>query len=92
MSTNLPIEVSDQAFRALASAAGNVGKTPAELAADVVERAYGLQRTKTDPKAAQGEFEKCFGSINLGTPIGVENADIDRDLARAYESSAGSQD
>ena len=91
MSTNLPIDVSDHAFQALASAAGNAGKTPAELAAAVIERAYGIQPAKTDPTAARVAFEQCFGSIDLGTSIGVANADIDRDLACEYESSAGSQ-
>jgi hypothetical protein len=89
MSANLPIELSDQAFQALASAAVNVGKTPAQLAAAAVERAYGAQTRPIDPKTARAQFEQCFGTIDLGRPIGVANPEIDRDLACGYESSAG---
>ena len=90
MSTNLPIQLSDDAFQALSSAAVNVGKTPAELAADVVERAYSTTAEKADPQA-RAKFELCFGSIDMGTPIGIANLDIDRDLARAYESNTEPQ-
>ena len=85
MSTNLPIEVSGHAFQALAMPRGMPVKRrpswPPPLSS-----AYGIQPTKTDPKAARVEFEQCFGSIDLGTPTGVANADIDRDLACVYES------
>jgi hypothetical protein len=91
MSTNLPIQLSDHTFQALASAAVNVGKTPAELAADVVERTYGSTPSKVDPRVARAEFERCFGSIDIGTPVGVANDEIDRDLARIYQSSVGPQ-
>ena len=69
MSTNLPIEVSDHAFQALASTAGNAGKTPAELAAAVVEREYGFQPTKTDPEAAQVVFESISWVSRCAAPV-----------------------
>lgn len=89
MSANLPIELSDTTFQALASAAVSTGRTPAELAASIVERACGTSNSPVDPTAARKQFEQCFGSIDTGAPIGIANADIDRDLARVYDSNAG---
>lgn len=30
------------------------------------------------------EFDKLFGSIDMGKPLGTNNEEIDRDLAREY--------
>jgi hypothetical protein len=59
------------------------GKTPAELAASVVENAYsGNQSMPIDAAAARAAFERCFGSVDLGRPVGIANPAIDNDLAR----------
>jgi hypothetical protein len=91
MHANLDIQLSEGAFAALAHQAVTAGKTPAELAAAIVERACGEPSlTPTDAAAAKAQFEAHFGSIDLGRPIGVANPTIDADLARAYDNATGS--
>ena len=46
--------------------------------------------TPSDAAAARLRFEQCFGSIDRGQPIGIENAAIDADLAREYRVADGS--
>jgi hypothetical protein len=83
--TNLAIELSDQTFQLLSQQAKATGKTPAELAATVVEIAYsGLPSNGADVSVARAEFERCFGSIDLGRPVGLDNQAIDADLGREY--------
>ncbi len=85
MHANLDILLSDRALAALSDEAAAVGKTPAELAATIVERMYGGDRpAPSDPAAARAQFEACFGSVDLGQPIGIANDAIDIDLAREY--------
>ena len=92
MSTNLPIEVSDHAFQALASAAGNAGKTPAELAAAVVEQhSYGIQPRRPIQKRRGSSLSSALAVSTWVRPLVIANADIDRDLACVYESSTGAQ-
>lgn len=84
MDTHLAIHLSEHAFEILAQRAAAVGKTPAELAASAVEQAYSVaQPISTDPATARANFERCFGSVDLGRPVGIANAAIDADLARA---------
>lgn len=91
MSTQLPIELSEHAFAILSQQASAVGKTPAELAASVVETIYAGQGAQTpDPQTARAQFERCFGSVDLGRPVGLANDAIDADLARAYGTAHGS--
>jgi hypothetical protein len=90
MNTNLAIQLSEHAFVLLTEQALAAGKTPAELAASVVENAYSGGLSKPlDAAAARAEFEKCFGTVDLGRPIGLANAAIDADLAREYGTAAG---
>ena len=42
----------------------------------------------SDDDAARLEFEQCFGIVDLGRPIGIENLAIDADLAREYGASS----
>jgi hypothetical protein len=91
MHSNLAIQLSEHAFSVLSSEASAAGKTPAELAASIVESIYAGNRiVLPDAEAARARFEKCFGSIDMGHPIGIENEAIDADLARAYGNSGGS--
>jgi len=91
MHSNLAIQLSERAFSVLSSEALAAGKTPEELAAAVVESIYAGNRiVSPDAEAARVRFEKCFGSIDMGHPIGIENEAIDADLARAYGNSGGS--
>jgi hypothetical protein len=89
--SNLAIQLSEQTFAVLSREALAAGKTPEELAAAVVESIYADNRSVSpDAEAARVRFEKCFGSIDMGHPIGIENEAIDADLSRAYGNSGGS--
>lgn len=91
MNTNLAIQLSEHVFALLAEHAAAVGKSPEELAASVVESEFaGRQDTPRDAAKARADFERCFGSVDLGRPIGVSNAMIDADLAREYGVPNGS--
>ncbi len=91
MSTQLPIQLSDQAFESLASAAKAAGKTPAEQAAAAVEAIYsGAAVNSANPEAANRLFEQCFGSVDMGRPIGIANPAIDADLGNEYGAACNS--
>ncbi len=45
--------------------------------------------TPSDAQAARASFEQCFGSVDVGQPIGIENSAIDADLAREYRAVDG---
>ncbi len=91
MSTQLPIELSEHAFAILSQQASAVGKTPAELAASVVETICAGQGAPTlDAQTARAQFEACIGSVDVGRPIGLANDAIDADLARVYGTTHGS--
>jgi hypothetical protein len=91
MRANLEIQLSEHTFSVLSSEAAAAGKSPAELAADVVESVYAGDRVVSpDPEAANRAFEQCFGSLDMGRPVGIDNAQIDIDLGRAYGANNGS--
>jgi len=88
MHTNIAIQLSEHAFSSLVDEASAVGKTPAELAAAVVEKTYSQPHAESpDANSARSQFERCFGSVDLGRPIGLSNESIDADLANEFESS-----
>ena len=43
-----------------------------------------MQRTEAEKRAARERFERHFGEIDLGNATGVDNEQIDADLAREY--------
>lgn len=86
MHTDLSIHLSVQAFSLLSSEASAAGTTPAELAAALVEKTY-VPDSSASVIARGKSFVQCFGSIDLGQPIGLANGAIDADLAQAYGSS-----
>ena len=91
MSSNLAIQLNDNTFAILSEQALAAGKTPEELAASVVESVYAGSRSNVvDAATARTEFQRCFGAIDLGHPVGVENEAIDADLARQYGATTGS--
>jgi hypothetical protein len=89
MHSNLAIQLSEGAFRALSNEASALGRTPEELAAIVVERTFGGGPSGRDAAAARLVFEQCFGSVDLGRPIGIANRDIDADIAGEYAVEFG---
>ena len=91
MHTNLAIQLSERAFTVLTSEASAAGKTPAELAASIVESVCAREGSQgCDADAANRAFEQCFGSVDIGRPLGIDNAEIDADLGRAYGANRGS--
>lgn len=89
METHLDIQLSEEAFILLSQQAQAAGKTPAELAASLVEKAYTVNHTSSaKTSSARRGFEECFGSVDMGRPVGIENQSIDADLGRAYDSSS----
>jgi hypothetical protein len=90
MATHLAIQLSDGAFASLASAASAVGKSPAEQIVAIVESLYGASVPPADAELANLEFERLFGSVDLGRPVGIGNAEIDADLGREYGATCGS--
>ena len=38
-------------------------------------------------EAAQERFERHFGAVDLGYPTGIDNEQIDADLAREYAAT-----
>jgi len=90
MNSNLAIQLSEHAIAALSAEALAAGKTPEELAADVVEIIYAGGRANAgDAAAARAEFQRCFGMVDMGRAVGLQNEAIDSDLAREYGAVAG---
>lgn len=90
MNSNLAIQLSENAFTTLSAEALAAGKTPEELAADVVESIYAGGRAHVaDAAAARAEFERCFGMVDMGHAVGLQNEAIDSDLAGEYGAAAG---
>jgi hypothetical protein len=91
MDTQLAIQLSEHAFTLLSEQATAAGTTPAEMAKIVVERALSDERRpRSKASTARADFESCFGSVDTGRAIGVENDAIDADLAREYGNATGS--
>jgi predicted transcriptional regulator len=83
MSRALTVELSDEVFDDLSRQAATAGVAPEELAAAALEQKFADRRRRLDP-AARGRFERLIGSVDLGRPVGLDNEQIDADLAREY--------
>ncbi len=90
MNRTLTIQLSDKVFAALRRRAQTEGTSPAHWVAEALEEQFGpsadAASSQTDgaKQAAQERFEDHFGAVDLGCPTGVDNEQIDADLARAY--------
>lgn len=85
MSHVLTVELSDDAYAAVRKAAEATGATPEAVAADwLSERGVAARQSPADAAAARARFEAHFGSVDLGYPLGLDNEQIDADLAREY--------
>ncbi len=92
MSRTLALQLSDEAFEALRRLAHSTRTSPAILAADALERQFGvagLSTTEAANRAARERFESQLGSVDLGAATGPENESIDADLAREYARTPG---
>jgi predicted transcriptional regulator len=96
MSQTLTLELSDEVYTAIRHQAETVGTSPAQWIVTTLERQYGkvrdwqsarTQRTEAEKQVARDRFERHFGEVDLGYATGVDNEQIDADLAREYAAT-----
>ena len=96
MSQTLTLELSDEVYTAIRHHAETAGTSPAHWIATTLEQQYGhvregqnadAQRTEAEKQAARERFERHFGEVDLGYATGVDNEQIDADLAREYAAT-----
>lgn len=97
MSHILTVELDDQVFESIRKRADAAGTTPAQVVASTLQQQFnGLPRrvdTRTDEekRVANERFRGLFGSVDLGHPTGLDNQQIDADLAREYSDNHEAQ-
>lgn len=96
MSQTLTLELSDEVYTAIRCQAETAGTSPAHWIATTLEQQYGgvrewqntrAQRTEAEQQAARERFEHHFGEADLGYATGIDNEQIDADLAREYAAT-----
>ena len=96
MSQRLIIELSDEVYTMIQRQAEEAGTSPADWLANALERQYGrvrawqgglTQRTAAEQQTVRARFERHFGELDLSHATGVDNEQIDADLAREYADS-----
>lgn len=93
MSQTLTLELSDEVYTVIQRHAEIAGTSPPHWVATLLEQQYSrptdwqtgrAQRTEEEKQAARAQFERHFGEVDLGYATGVDNEQIDADLAREY--------
>jgi hypothetical protein len=85
MSQVLNVELSEEVFAAIQRQAKSAGISPALWVADMLENQYRFSSEVSEERQkARERFEAHFGEVDLGHPTGIDNEQIDEDLARAY--------
>jgi hypothetical protein len=93
MSQTLILELSDEVYAAIRRQAVVAGTSPAHIAATSLEYQFSdpkraenirLPQTEAEQQAARERFEQHFGAVNLGYATGLDNEQIDADLAHEY--------
>ena len=93
MSQTLTLELSDDLYSVIRRQAEAVGTSPAHWIATTLEQQYSrvgdwqiirARRTEVEKQAAREHFERHFGEVDLGYTTGMDNEQIDADLAREY--------
>ena len=93
MSQTLILELSEEVYTIIQRQAAVAGASPAHWLAMTLEQQYGRahagQSTLThypqaDQQAARARFEQHFGEVDLTDATGVDNEQIDAELAREY--------
>ena len=96
MSQTLTLDLSDEVYTAIRHHAETAGTSPAQWVTTTLERQYGnvrerhdarTQRTEAEKQAARERSERHFGEVDLGYATGVDNEQIDADLAREYAAT-----
>jgi hypothetical protein len=78
MACSLIVQIPDEFRGSLLQVAAQAGQTPEEWILAVVRQRLAARDEK---------LRRHFGAVNLGAPTGVDNTQIDADLARAYADS-----
>jgi hypothetical protein len=87
MSHDITVPLSDQLYTAIKHEANSLGTTPAQVVVNSLNRQFGRKvdlRTEEEKQAAIERFNRNIGSVNLGYATGVDNEQIDADLASEY--------
>jgi hypothetical protein len=89
MSQTLIVQLNDEAYASLQQQAAIAGSSPAEFAKMALERhlshaSHLHGRVCGRSEGARDDFERHFGSVDLGRETGADNVSIDADLARQY--------
>jgi predicted transcriptional regulator len=93
MSQTLILELSDEVYTQIQRQAEEAGTSPAHWLANALEQQYSrvhtwqsvpARRTAAEQQAARERFEGHFGELDLSDATGVDNEQIDADLAREY--------
>lgn len=88
MSQKLTLELSDEVYADLQQKANAVGLSIAEWSVALLSHQSNsvskVLHSLTQQEAARQRFKSHAGAINLGYATGIDNEDIDADLARAY--------
>ena len=96
MSQTLTLELSDEVYSVIQRHAEMAGTSLPHWIAMTLEQQYSrrpdwqrvrVQRTEEEQQAARERFERHFGEVDLGYATGVDNEQIDTDLAREYAAT-----
>ena len=96
MSQTLILKLSDEVYSAIRRQAETAGTSPAHWIAATLEQRYQgghegpssrARQTEAEQQAARERFERHFGAVDLGYPTGVDNEQIDADLAGEYATT-----
>ena len=78
MDHELTVTVPEEVYQPLVEEALKQGRTPEEEASLRLQRSV----SRCNGERRPGALRELFGSVDLGHPIGIDNEDIDRDIAR----------
>ena len=88
MEHKLTVTVPDEVYQPLVQEAQRQGRTPEEEASLRLQRSVPRRNGERRP----GALEELFGSVDLGYPVGIDNEEIDRDIARAIADTHEDED
>lgn len=83
MDHKLTVTVPEEVYQPLVEEALKQGRTPEEEASLRLQRSVPRRNGERRP----GVLRELFGSVDLGHPIGIDNEQIDADLALEYANT-----
>jgi hypothetical protein len=96
MSQTLTLELSDEVYTVIRRQAEVAGTSLPHWVATLLEQqcrriedwpGFRSPRTEAEQQAARDRFERHFGEVDLGYATGVDNEQIDADLAQEYAAA-----